>query len=355
MPGNIEGGTMLKIRIAVSLFALLATLAVLVAPASAEFKDEKGGEAIKIKGGKTSIKVGLRQTKCEKLKGSGFIVGKQGKTGEVASEDEPASEAVKASSNAAFTLAFEECTTEIAGKKMKTTVNTEKCQFEINQDTEGEAIKPSTALLSLRAAKAKEPCNTIIQVGEIKCEVKIAGEHANENEYLPTLKLKNTKGVNSEIEISSVKEIEVASVSKGCELTAAEEKEVKAGKATEISVEEKITVEGMDLKGPNISVSEGIMNFGTVVEATKANTFKNDSATEVWEPGSHTLTTARRGGVPGSQLSVWTIKDKCGGETIAANGGTCMVEVKFNPMVGVSYKAFLRVQGAPLILMEGKR
>lgn len=97
------------------------------------------------------------------------------------------------------------------------------------------------------------------------------------------------------------------------------------------------------------------MNFGMVVEATKASTFKNNSATLAWEPGFHTLSSARRGGVPGGALSVWTIKDKCGGELIPANGGPCIVEVKFNPVAGVSYKAFLQVQGGPLILMEGKR
>jgi len=344
---------MSRLKVGMVLLVLLM-MAVLSASASAEFKDEKGGTEIKLKGGKTSLKIGSRQVQCKTLTGLGFLAGKKGKTGEAAAEDEPASEPVKNSDDAATTLTIGECTAEILGIKVKPTVNTEKCQFEVNENTEGEEINPSTSLLSLRAAKAKEACKIIIQATEVKCEVKITAERANENEYLPELKTKNTKKFAGEIEAkSAVKEFEVSSVT-GCGLSATEEKEVKEGKSTEINFEEKVSLEGVEQQGPNITVSETTMNFGKVVEATKAITFKNNSPTQIWQPIGFGLISTRRDGVAGGPVSVWTVKDKCGGTMVAAKGGTCMVEIKFNPVAGNKYKAIFREHDAPNVNLVGE-
>ncbi len=344
---------MSKLRVGITLLAALMVALSMAGPASAEFKNEKGGEEeVKVSGGTPSIKIGARQVKCGKLKGSGFLAGKEGKTGEAASEDEPAAEHVKNSENIAVKLKFEECKAEIGGIKINTTVNTEKCQFEINEDTEGEGKKASTSLVSLRTAKAKEACKITITAST--CEVQIAAEHGNENEHLAELKTKNTKKFAGEIEAkSSVKEFEVSSVS-GCGLSGTEEKEVKEGKSTEMNFEEKVSLEGVEQQGPNITVSETTMNFGKVVEATKAVTFTNNSPTIVWEPIGFGLISTRRNNVAGGPVSVWTVKDKCGGTMIAINGGTCMVEIKFNPVPNNKYKAIFREHGAPNVDLVGE-
>ncbi len=348
---------MSKLRVGIILLAALMVALSTAGPASAEFKDEKGGEEeVKVSGGSPSIKIGAGKVKCGKLKGSGFLAGKEGKTGEAASEDEPAAEPVKNSENIAVKLNFEECKAEIGSIKINATVKTEKCQFEINEDTDGEGKKASTSLVSLRTATAKEACKITITVTElIKCEIDVTAEHGNENEHLAELKTKNTKKFAGEIEAkSSVKGFEVASVSGGCGLTAGEITEAREGKSTELDFESSATVEGAEQQGPNITVSEGTMNFGKVVEATKAVVFKNNSLTDAWDPLGFGLFSRRDANRAGGPVSVWTVKDKCGGTTIPANGGTCTIEVKFNPVAGTKYKGVFREQGAPYVNLEGE-
>lgn len=345
----------MRLKTAGVLLALVLIGVASTTPAAAEFKAEKEGTTIKLKGTLMNFKVAADKITCEKTTGEGFLAKKEGKTGASESEDAPAAEAVKASAHAAFTLKFEGCLTEIAKVKHSVSVKAEKCQFEFNVKSEGEEKEASSDYLSLRASKAKEACRLLLQVTEgekVTCELGIAAETANENEVLNELKVKNTAKFASEVNAGSVLAgFEVAKVSGECGLSGAEKEQVRRGESTEIAFSEHLVLEGVEQQGPRITASTEDMNFGAITgKATMAVTQTNNSNTMSWTPDGFGLRSVRLNDVPGGATSVWVVTDGCGGTTVAP-GGSCMLKVEFTPVAGMSYRALLQpTDGLPTIL-----
>jgi hypothetical protein len=334
---------MTRLKIVVGLVAMLCALIASTTPALAEFKDEKGGEEVKLKGGKVTFTAGAVKVKCAKVKGEkGFVAAHEGTTG-AAAEDAPASEPVKEGEHLAIKLTFEECK---EGEKTVAKVNAEKCQFEIMLNEQGETT--STTVLSLRSAKAKEACNLVVE-SESKCVFHLAAGKAKENEILKELKIKNLKAFQSEVEAKSVVTgVDVTEVAAACKLTEAETKEVKEGKKTELNFEEKVAIEGAELKGPVISRSKIDLDFGLVGAGglTLAITFTNTGAVD-WLPTTFTLRTLK------NVLSVWKVTDKCSGKTVKPTQ-SCEVEFNFKPALNEKYEALFKLQGAGFDTMKGE-
>jgi hypothetical protein len=289
--------------------AALIALLVVAPTAAAEFVSTnanaisfEGKEKLDLtvkKGEKTEAEV-----TCEENAGIGYVYEKAGKTGELASEAEPASNPVEASKRVAFQVGLAECHEKVGESTKAATIESGSCQLEL--------VESGTSILtSLRASKAKTQCATVITQGE--CKLEFAAKKKGENESREGWKVKTVSTEEFDLE-GTLKGLTIKE--SGCKLGAKE-------------LEATLAVKGLllvqELLGPET------VNFGSIAVGGAGVT-------------RMILVTARLDtllyGVTAVLESTVFLRtaDTCSGKLNVASGASCTITIRFLPLNPVLYR-----------------
>jgi hypothetical protein len=322
----MKGDQMSKLRIAIGVGALLCAILAITAPALAAFEaKEAKAKSVTLENKESAIAFRLEEkseTKaevvCEVIKGEGAVMETSGLNSSVEERDEPASTVNLVADQVGSTVKFEKCSGKVLGVKTTASVNAEKCQMELYDQSE--STGKAEATLSLHGIEKGKACSMTVEVAGV-CKLELKGAVEGENEALEALKLHNGTEFETEIEAGSTVKHLKTSTGK-CEFA-------EKAEAT-LNVTKAIKIKGTKLAPPQIIV-EGSENKGDIYYFPDTAFGLSSTKTFMWRTGQNNtkIDEIKVENIQGGESFKKGV-DGCSGMTYATPT-SCSVEYIFAP------------------------